>query len=59
MLFADEVVDPARLDDIPAADDVKTNKRELDIAKQLVESLAGDFEPDEVQATPTARPSST
>ena len=25
MLFADEVVDPERLDDIPAADDVKTN----------------------------------
>ena len=35
MLFADEVVDPERLDDIPAAEDVETNKRELDIAKQL------------------------
>jgi DNA end-binding protein Ku len=45
MLFADEVVDPARLDDIPAAEDVKTNKREIDIAKQLIESLAGEFEP--------------
>jgi DNA end-binding protein Ku len=45
MLFADEVVDPERLDDIPAADDVKTNDRELAIAKQLVESLAGEFEP--------------
>ncbi len=45
MLFADEIVSPERLDDIPAADDVKTNKRELDIAKQLVESLAGEFEP--------------
>jgi DNA end-binding protein Ku len=45
MLFSDEVVDPERLDDIPEADDVKTNARELDIAKQLVESLAGPFEP--------------
>jgi DNA end-binding protein Ku len=45
MLFADEVVDPDRLDDIPGADDVRTNDRELAIAKQLVESLAGPFEP--------------
>ena len=56
MLFADEVVDPARLDDIPAAEDVKTNKREIDIAKQLIESLAGEFEPPSTR-TPIARPS--
>jgi DNA end-binding protein Ku len=51
MLFADEIVDPERLDDIPAAEDVKTNKRELDIAKQLVESLAGEFEPEKYKDT--------
>jgi DNA end-binding protein Ku len=51
MLFADEVVDPARLDDIPAAEDVKTNKREIDIAKQLIESLAGEFEPTKYKDT--------
>jgi DNA end-binding protein Ku len=51
MLFADEVVDPARLDDIPGADDVKTNDRELAIAKQLVESLAGEFEPEKYHDT--------
>jgi DNA end-binding protein Ku len=51
MLFADEVVDPARLDDIPDADDVRTNDRELAIAKQLVESLAGDFEPEKYRDT--------
>jgi DNA end-binding protein Ku len=51
MLFADEVVDPARLDDIPEADDVKTNARELEIAKQLVESLSGEFEPDKYHDT--------
>lgn len=51
MLFADEVVDPDRIDDLPEADDVQTSKRELDIAKQLVESLAGDFEPDKYHDT--------
>jgi DNA end-binding protein Ku len=51
MLFADEIVSPERLDDIPAAEDVKTNKRELDIAKQLVESLAGEFEPEKYKDT--------
>ncbi|HEY6762589.1 MAG TPA: Ku protein [Baekduia sp.] len=51
MLFADEVVDPTRLDDIPDADDVKTNDRELAIAKQLVESLAGPFEPERYKDT--------
>jgi DNA end-binding protein Ku len=51
MLFADEVVDPNRLDDIPDADDVKTNDRELAIAKQLVESLAAEFEPEKYHDT--------
>jgi DNA end-binding protein Ku len=46
MIFADEVLSPERLDEVVEAEDVKTTKRELDIAKQLVESLAGDFEPD-------------
>jgi DNA end-binding protein Ku len=46
MLFEDEVLDPDRLDEIAEAAQVKTTKRELDIAEQLIESLAGDFEPD-------------
>jgi DNA end-binding protein Ku len=46
MIFADEVVDPEKLDDLPDPDEVKTTERELDIAKQLVESLSGRFEPD-------------
>jgi DNA end-binding protein Ku len=45
MLFADEVIDSAGIDEVPSGDDVRTNSRELDIAKQLVESLAGDFDP--------------
>ncbi|WP_205697440.1 Ku protein [Conexibacter sp. SYSU D00693] len=51
MLFPDEVVDPDKLDEVPSADEVKTTKRELDIAKQLVDSLAGDWEPDKYHDT--------
>jgi DNA end-binding protein Ku len=43
MIFADEVVPADRIDDIP--DDVQTNEREVEMAKMLVDSLAGDFEP--------------
>jgi DNA end-binding protein Ku len=46
MLFEDEVVDPDKIDEVDAAGDVETTDRELDIAKQLIESLAGPFEPD-------------
>jgi DNA end-binding protein Ku len=46
MLFADEIVDPDNIDEIQAIADVETTDRELDIAKQLIESLAGPFEPE-------------
>jgi len=45
MIFADEVVPPERLDELDVEEDVKTNERELTIARQLVDSLAGTFEP--------------
>jgi DNA end-binding protein Ku len=45
MIFADELLPPERLDELAEASEVKTTKRELDIAKQLVDSLAGEFEP--------------
>ncbi|HSD77616.1 MAG TPA: Ku protein, partial [Solirubrobacteraceae bacterium] len=45
MIFADEVVDPDRIDELEAAREAETNDRELAIAKQLVESLAGAWEP--------------
>jgi DNA end-binding protein Ku len=51
MIFADEVIDPRRIDDLPEADDVEVNDRELAIAQQLVESLAGSFEPDKYTDT--------
>jgi len=46
MIFADEVVDPERIDEVPSAEDIEVSERELRIAKQLVESLAGTFEPE-------------
>jgi DNA end-binding protein Ku len=45
MLFADEVVDPERLEDVPSPADVQTTDRELKVAKQLVETLAAPFDP--------------
>jgi DNA end-binding protein Ku len=51
MLFADEILSPETIEEVPDPAEVKTNKRELDIAKQLVESLAGDFEPDKYHDT--------
>ena len=46
MLFPDEIVDPDNIDELGAAAEVETTGRELDIAKQLIESLAGPFDPD-------------
>jgi DNA end-binding protein Ku len=51
MLFADEVSSPDRLDELPDPQEVKTTKREVDVAKQLIGSLAGDFEPDKYRDT--------
>ncbi|HWX96110.1 MAG TPA: Ku protein [Solirubrobacteraceae bacterium] len=51
MLFPDEVLPPERLDEIMQAEEVKTTKRELEIAEQLIESLAGDFEPGKFRDT--------
>jgi len=46
MLFPDEVVQPDSIEELSAVDgDVKTTKRELDMAKQLIESLSADFDP--------------
>src|SRR3954466_7250513 len=51
MIFADEVVDPERIDELDAAREVDVNDRELSIAKQLVESLSGEFEPGKYRDT--------
>jgi DNA end-binding protein Ku len=44
MNFADEVVDPESFDEAPG-EDVETTKRELDMARQLIDSLTAEFEP--------------
>jgi len=46
MRFHDEVVSPEDLDDVLPEKAEKIDKRELDMAKQLIESLSTDFEPD-------------
>jgi DNA end-binding protein Ku len=51
MLFPDEILPPDRLDEIKDAAEVKTTKRELEIAAQLIESLAADFEPEKYRDT--------
>lgn len=51
MLFADEVLPPDRLDEIAEVEEVKTTGRELDIAMQLIDSLAGDFQPERFRDT--------
>jgi DNA end-binding protein Ku len=51
MNFHDEVVDAEGLDEVPAADEVQTTDRELEIAQQLVDSLAEPFEPERYRDT--------
>jgi DNA end-binding protein Ku len=51
MLFGDEVVPPEGLEESPDGAEAKTTKRELEIAEQLVDSLAGDFVPDRYRDT--------
>src|SRR3954469_22070733 len=48
MNFADEVVPHDKFDEAPGAD-IDTNKREVDMARQLIESLSADFDPSKYQ----------
>src|SRR3954471_4879171 len=50
MNFADEVVGPDKFDDAPG-DEVDTSEREVDMAKQLIESLSTGWEPDKYRDT--------
>jgi DNA end-binding protein Ku len=45
MRFADEVVSPEELDDAFPADKPEVQKREVEMARQLIDSLASDFDP--------------
>jgi DNA end-binding protein Ku len=44
MVFADEVVPPDRLDDLPG--EVEATPQEVEMAKLLIDQLAADFEPE-------------
>jgi DNA end-binding protein Ku len=46
MLFADEVISPDSLDELSGDGEVATSDRELAMAKQLIESLTSEFEPE-------------
>ena len=46
MIFADEVVPPGDIEDLPDADELKVTDRELRMARQLIDSLSSDFEPE-------------
>jgi DNA end-binding protein Ku len=50
MNFADEIVPTDNFDE-PTADDADTTKREVDMARQLIESLSGEWEPDKYHDT--------
>ena len=45
MIFADEVVPPSEIEDLPDAKELKASDRELKMAQQLIDSLSSDFEP--------------
>ena len=45
LLFGDEVVSPDDLDGLDAAEDAKATKKEVDMARQLIDSLSSDFDP--------------
>jgi len=45
MRFADEVVPPAELEDVVPAEAPKVAKREIEMARQLIDSLTREFDP--------------
>jgi DNA end-binding protein Ku len=45
MRHADEVIPIESIEEIPRGDDIAPNQKELDMARQLIEALSGDFEP--------------
>src|SRR5918996_783225 len=47
MRFADEVVPPDQLDGVESADGGKLEKREVEMAKELIDSLSTDFKADQ------------
>jgi DNA end-binding protein Ku len=44
LVFADEVVPPASLDEVSSAVEIEVSDRELSVARQLIEMLSGPFD---------------
>jgi DNA end-binding protein Ku len=51
MVYADEVNDPAEIGEIAGLEDVKVTKKELEMANQLIASLAADFDAERFEDT--------
>ncbi|MDQ2759607.1 MAG: Ku protein [Actinomycetota bacterium] len=45
MLFGDEVLTPDRIDELDGVGEAQASERELTMARQLIDSLSGDFDP--------------
>jgi DNA end-binding protein Ku len=45
MLFGDEVLAPDRLDELDAVSETEASKREVTMARQLIDSLSSEFDP--------------
>ena len=46
LAYADEVIDPADIEELQGLEDVEVNDKEVAMAESLVASLAADFEPE-------------
>jgi len=46
LAYADEVIDPADIDELQGLDAIEVNDKEVAMAEALVASLAADFEPE-------------
>jgi DNA end-binding protein Ku len=46
LAYADEVIDPADIDELQGLADIEVNDKEVAMAEALVDSLAADFEPE-------------
>ena len=51
MLFADELVSPDQLEELPDKKEIKATKKEVEMAQQLIESLTNDFDPTRYEDT--------
>lgn len=51
MVYADEVNDPKEIAEIADLEDITLTKKELDMARQLIASLADDFDADKFEDT--------